>query len=664
MSNLKHFASGYELEIIWREFVEGNIDKNPGIREDVFDSWMRSKKWGISPYMEMAPLVLQGEKLSVELEHKRELLSVAFEVVKDIYSAVKGSNSSVWVCNEKGILLKGVSDPDAYEFCLTDNLIEGADWSENRVGTNAIGSALYLKRPIQFNEAEHYRLKAHKGYCSAAPIIGPNGEILGVLDVTGFSNDFNRHTLGMVVAGVEAIKRELKLKALYQKLSVSHQYIMEMIESLPSGIVVVNREGIITNVNGQACRMLMASPPELVNRSIFDELKPIDCLKKTLNSGIEMEETEFFQELGKKKTHFTLHSRAIKTPLGDVDGAVIILREFETVRKIAGKIAGYTAKFTFNDIIGEEPSFKRMLSMAITAASTSTNMLILGESGTGKEIVAQAIHNASSRAFGPFVAVNCGALPRELVGSELFGYEEGAFTGAKKGGSPGKFELANNGTLFLDEIGDMSLDLQLVLLRVLQEKVLVRLGGQKEIPINVRVIAATNKNISQMVDQGLFRLDLYYRLNVITLQLPPLRQRKSDISLLVNHIVKYICDKTGKNSLTISAQTIAELEKYSWPGNVRELENVLERAILFSDDSVLQIGPLSSLNSGDNIFNETQKMSVKLSHSDDEKDLIIEVLAKCNGNISKTSKELGITRATLYKKIQKYDIQKINPYQV
>jgi PAS domain S-box-containing protein len=640
------------LKDAWQDFVDGKINKNPGIRSEVFDSWLRSRQWGIDPYMERATITLSGSALAEELERKREFLSVTYPVIVDIYSAIRGTGSGVWVTNEKGVVIQLIADSDINDLCTKNGFVMGADWSEQKVGNNAVGTALFLKRAVQLVGPEHYRKAVHKGYCSAAPIMGPAGEVLGVLDVTGFGYKSHPHSLGMVVACVGAIQREMQLRS-------SHQYIMEMIESLPSGIIVVNQAGTINNINRKACEILKSSVDSYLGQNIFKVLNQIDCIQMALQTGKEVEEREYYFEKGKERVHFVVTCRPILNRAGFLDGAVVILREIEAVIRMTGKMAGYKARFAFNDIVGDDLSFKNVVKQAEAAALTSSNILIMGESGTGKEILAQSIHNASDRKYGPFVAINCGAIPRELIGSELFGYEEGAFTGAKKGGNPGKFELANNGTIFLDEIGDMPLDLQLMLLRVIQERVVTRLGGHREIPVNVRLIAATNKNLYRMVSDKLFREDLYYRINVVSFKIPPLRERKKDIILLADHIIKTQTKKAGTSAVTLNSKALAELENYRWPGNVRELENVLERARIFSGSN-REIASLSDLIDSIKAANDglAQKSKPMSSHDHRERDLITEALIKCGSNITKASQELGITRATLYRKLRVYGIKK------
>lgn len=289
---------------------------------------------------------------------------------------------------------------------------------------------------------------------------------------------------------------------------------------------------------------------------------------------------------------------------------------------------------------------------------------------------AQAIHNSSARANGPFVAINCAAIPRDLVGSELFGYAEGAFTGAKRGGRPGKFELANKGTLLLDEIGDMPLEQQGALLRAIQDKAVMRVGGDTPIKVDVRIIAATNQNLLALVDQGRFRADLYYRLNVIKINIPPLRERRGDIRLFVNHFLMEMSQRLGRRITGVESEVYRCLEEYDWPGNVRELQNVLERMILVSPNGVLTIDSIpreiidkSELGiqvpgtSGWTAANQTvfpeqplDRKARKMLADEQEKKQIIRALDECAGNVSKASARLGISRNTMYKKMKKYNI--------
>ena len=319
------------------------------------------------------------------------------------------------------------------------------------------------------------------------------------------------------------------------------------------------------------------------------------------------------------------------------------------------------AFLTFNDIIGESAAIKNVVTNSKIIANSPSTVLIQGESGTGKEVLAQAMHNYSLRRNKKFVAINCGAIPNNIIESELFGYEDGTFTGAKKGGKPGKFEVANGGTIFLDEIGEMPLDMQVNLLRVLQESRVTRLGGSTEIPIDVRVIAATNKNLKEEVNKGNFREDLYYRLSVMEIKTIPLRKRKEDIDLLVNEFIQKLNIKNRNKFIKAKQSYIDQLKKHDWHGNIRELKNVVERDYYLSEDEIMNIdindldykNTLQVLNK-ESLNQEEIKKIVPLDLV--EENAIRDAIKKCNGNLQLTAKLLSIGRATLYRKIKKYHI--------
>lgn len=324
--------------------------------------------------------------------------------------------------------------------------------------------------------------------------------------------------------------------------------------------------------------------------------------------------------------------------------------QFETQRK---------AKYSFENIIGKSSEIQKVKDLGLKVSNTDSNVLIIGESGTGKELVAHSIHNASKRNLGPFVKINCAAIPSELLEAELFGYEEGAFTGARKGGKKGKFELANGGTIFLDEIGDMQMDMQVKLLRVIQEKEIERVGGNAVKEVNVRIIAATNRLLEDRVKEGKFREDLYYRLNVMKIELPPLRERKEDVPELANALRIKVADRLGIYVEGISREALECLVNYDWPGNIRELENAVERAInLLDSDIVIKPEHLPSRLTenkyktyvgGNKYLNDIIK--------EVEKEVILDCLNKTEWNKNKTAKLLGISRAGLYKKIEEYALE-------
>jgi len=331
-----------------------------------------------------------------------------------------------------------------------------------------------------------------------------------------------------------------------------------------------------------------------------------------------------------------------------------LIESQELVKEISYLRKELAKQYQFHDLISKSPKMQKIFEFARTVAKSNSNILILGESGTGKELLARAIHNESLRAAGPFVAVSCVALPETLLESELFGHEKGAFTDAvtqKKG----KFELAHGGTLFLDEIGDISPKLQLNLLRVLQEKEFTRVGGTKPIKVDVRIIAATNRDLKKAVDEGKFRDDLYYRLNVISIQIPPLRERKEDIPLLVHRFIEKFNIELGKRVEKISEEALKTLMKYDWPGNVRELENVIERAMVITKGTLIKPEDIQiSAEPSKEVRVEGEDKSLRAV----ERAHIQRVLEENDWNIQRSAQILGIDRVTLYKKIKKYGLKR------
>ncbi|MBZ2174928.1 sigma 54-interacting transcriptional regulator [Schnuerera sp. xch1] len=409
-----------------------------------------------------------------------------------------------------------------------------------------------------------------------------------------------------------------------------------------------------------------------------------DAIGKAVEDVIENTRLHIVVKTGKKEIRNIQRIQgydmvANRVPIirgGKIIGAVgaVLFRDASEVRIMAkelieleNKINEYKgeierlqgSRYTFDSIITQNPKMEYLKKLGRTAAQSNSTVLILGGSGTGKELFAQAIHKASYRKFSPFIPINCAAIPRELLESELFGYEAGAFTGAKRGGKPGKFELANGGTIFLDEIGDMPLEMQVKLLRVLEEKRFERVGGNKKITLDVRIIAATNKNIEDAVERGTFREDLYYRLNVINIDIPPLKERIDDIPLLANHLLVNLCEELDMERRELSKKTIEILMNYKWPGNIRELRNILERAITISTGNVIlpEHLPERLLNSRGYFKRNVEKIRpLKDTVANAERQAIINAIIKSKGNKTLAAKKLGIHRTALYKKLNKYDL--------
>ncbi|MCR2044395.1 sigma 54-interacting transcriptional regulator [Anaerosalibacter massiliensis] len=439
-----------------------------------------------------------------------------------------------------------------------------------------------------------------------------------------------------------------------------------IMETTNDAIVYVNKEGYIEMLSKPYAEFLMIDRHKVIGKHVTEVIENTR-MHTVIKTGIS-EIAEIQQIKGNKMI-------ATRIPIfvnGKVVGAVgkVLFRDIDELNALYKKISKIEkelnlykdefkkvniAKYSLDNIISKSKSMDYLKSLTKRAAKTNSNILILGESGTGKELFAHAIHNLSERANGPFIKVNCGAIPYELLESELFGYEEGSFTGAAKGGKIGKFKAADGGTIFLDEIGDLPMNMQVKLLRVLQDKEIEKIGSTESEEVDVRVIAATNRDLEKMVSEGMFRLDLYYRLNVLTIKIPPLKDRKDDIPILSRHLVQKISKRENILVNDVSDKTLEYLKRYDWPGNVRELENILERAINFLDeDTIIKPEHLPPRITG--IKKEKNIRSLKQTLEEIERQTIIESLIFSNGNKTKAANILDISRTSLYEKIAKYNI--------
>lgn len=449
-----------------------------------------------------------------------------------------------------------------------------------------------------------------------------------------------------------------------------------ILEALEEGIVVINKQGIITKMNRAYGNFLGLDPQEVVGKPI------VDVIQNTRMHLVAQSGNAEFAEFQQINNHVCVVTRIPILKDGEIIGAVgnVIFQDVKDVRVLASKVNKLQSelefykeefskvnvgKYTFENIIGNNEKMVWLKKIALKAAKGTSTVLILGESGTGKELFAHSIHNASTRQQGPLIKVNCGALPETLLEAELFGYEEGAFTGARKGGKPGKFELANGGTILLDEIGELPIAMQVKLLRVLQEREFERVGGTTTIKLNIRVIAATSRDLEKMIEQNQFRQDLYYRLNVFTLNIPPLRERLDDIPALCEILLKKINRQVEHWVEEISPAALDLLMKYCWPGNIRELENVLERTInLMDDETVIHPEHLPPILKKAHGVLTTEDSSaafdLEIIINKAEQQAIKRALDASGGNKTKAAKILGVHRSAFYQKMRKYNMVDID----
>ncbi|MZP30045.1 GAF domain-containing protein [Heliobacterium undosum] len=498
-----------------------------------------------------------------------------------------------------------------------------------------------------------------RGDCSetaeVAVPIKVNDETIGVIGLIGFDGQQGKRLLGRQDSLLRFLEKMADLiagKTAENAQNRQRESLVRQLETvlnlLHDGILVVGANKVVTHHNELAASMTDLTAHSLIALpQIMDDKK----LWKAVEKG-----KSFSGQVKGRRVAAHWYCDAMPIIREDaVDGAIIILKDVQEIKRLVNDTTVSDIATEFSQIIGSSAKIRELKSLACKVASSNSTLLIQGESGTGKELLARAIHQSSGRSQNAFIAINCGAIPETLLESELFGYEEGSFTGAKRGGKLGKFELANNGTLFLDEIGDMPLHLQVKLLRVLQERRVERVGSARSIPVDVRIIAATHRNLEKMVAAGEFREDLYYRLNVIPLTIPPVRERREDIPLLIDHYLEHYCQVLNKQVNRLATDAASLLHRYPWPGNVRELANVVEYAVTMATGGLISLKDLPKrIRTEEPVKVQDDCLNLKAL----EREAITKALeaAAVEGCKDDAAKRLGISRATLYRKIKEYGI--------
>lgn len=620
-----------DVHRFWEAFEQGV--KPVGLRSTVYASWQRSRDQGITGKVFKYQFA-DAVQLKAILQKNAQLIITARDIMTNLLTY-----------NPDGHINLTDADGVTLCYCGQDITPVGSLLREEILGTNCTGRCLSENHLVYLLSEENYKysLRARGKHCAAAPVRDEHGKTIAVLTLTANPGYFHYHTVGTVQAAAEAIAQQLILRRV-----VGEQ--QSVLESINEGVIVLAPTGTVRQFNRYALKVM-----DIVEAKEGDDIDNILLL-----------DTGSLKELPVCKDRNVTFCPVLKNPINCLisvvlthdGGKVISLRENRRIRDITHKVMGSKASYHFDMILGQSKVMQDIRRKARIAGKSDSTVLLMGESGTGKELFAQSIHNVSQRNNGPFLAVNCGAIPRDLVQSELFGYEDGAFTGSRRGGAAGKFELADGGTLFLDEIGDMPLEAQTNLLRVLQESEITRIGSDRSVKVNVRIIAATNRDLKKDVEHGAFRRDLWFRLNVIGLLIPPLRQRTEDITELAQLFSEQVCRSLGKDPSHFTPESIRALEAHNWPGNVRELENIVERTINMTESSVIGLEDLP-----DDIQHATRPDNKKIHPSavrynlqEGEKYLIELCLLEKNGNLRQVALAMNLSRTALYNKIKRYSI--------
>ncbi|NJD33974.1 MAG: sigma-54-dependent Fis family transcriptional regulator [Betaproteobacteria bacterium] len=644
-------------------------------------SWERCLGYGLDNEQrsEFDPL---GRVLLIEeMEKSRHLLTHAQPVMDVLFEQIVDTQNVVVLANNAGYILHSCGDPDFLTRAEKVALAPGVEWSEANRGTNAIGTAIAMKAPVVVDGSQHFLTANRFLTCSASPIYDPYGQLSGILDVSGDHLSSNRHTMALVRMSVQMIENRMFASTFTEMLTLRFHARPEFVGTLCEGMAAFAEDGTLLSANRNACFQFGQNLEQLRGANfstlfgqpisrLLDHLlvRPQDAMTLTLSSGVRVQARADFRPV-----HLRRHSR------------LAIQNEPATSRASAGsEVSGQSVSAPARQgcpmewLQTGDPQIDAVIGKVKKVIGRDIPILIQGETGTGKELLANAIHCASPRATKPFIAVNCAAIPEGLIESELFGYEDGAFTGARRKGSLGRILQADGGTLFLDEIGDMPLSLQARLLRVLQERVVVPLGGAKSYPVNIAVICATHRRIRESVSSGQFREDLYFRLNGLTVMLPPLRAR-TDIDALVGSLLREL---GGANPPSLDPEVLELFRRHPWPGNVRQLSNLLRTAVIMAegeptirrdhlpDDFIEDVGPqLVSMTPPEPV---PAPLTVPVAVSPAPTSLasaepaeagtgrlqdlalqaIRDALTRNGGNISGAARELGVSRSTLYRKLQ------------
>jgi transcriptional regulator of acetoin/glycerol metabolism len=613
-------------------------------------SWNRCvHDFGLDPVRNEPVVILEAHELKARQAPLDRLRAIAQGEMTTLYQQLAGSGFSVLLTDTDGVVLDYLGDPAFTDSMAESGMVEGALWGERNQGTNGMGTCVVEQRPILVHQNEHFLSRNVGLTCSAAPIFNHEGNLLAVLDASSFSHLAQQHTLVLVNMSAQMIENRVFLCQFRDQYVLRFHSRPEFIGTLWEGMLALDEEGRILAANRNGLFQLgYKKPADMVGLQLHDLFNTgmaalLDSKRHGWLNPVPFYEARqgnrFFGLIQPPEKRIA----PVNSALRSTPQTIAISAKQNVTRLDDLQFGDQTMEYNVRCV-------KRVLDRDIP-------ILLSGETGTGKEIFAHAIHDEQVGDNRPFVAVNCASIPETLIESELFGYRPGAFTGASREGRRGKILQASGGTLFLDEIGDMPLMLQARLLRVLEEREVIPLGGEAPVKIDIKLISATHRNLQALVTEGRFREDLYYRLQGITLNLPPLRERQ-DRCALIHHILTLECG--AQAAVTLSEGALRKLEAHPWPGNIRQLRNVLRTALALHDgyeitiyDLPTEISLLTPATGRHDNPGETQLSALAMA----ERDTILKVLAQCRWNVTLAAQQLKVSRNTLYRKMKTLNIR-------
>ena len=645
----------------WNNLINGDTVDASRIRPAILQSWKHCREKGVDAHC----VLRSNGNVTLLLERSAELIAAAKPFMEMINEVIAGSGLRIDCIDHEGYFLCSCGDPTLVKESESNGFVTGCHVGLDTLGTNAAGLCLSLEKPVQVLGPEHYNVNLHNLNCSATPIHAPNSELVGVLNILSYATPQNRQTLGLTTSIAKAVENQLALNRSVNSLKISNAELNTIMEYLPQGVIALDGSGSVESCSKKGLEML--GVPVKSNRA--SRHAQIEKILKELDLPEDRKGRtgrEYTIPLTRGKKSFLINSH----PIENGERTLIMIEDSGRIMSLSAAQTNRTS-YTFASITGKCPEIVKARELASMVASTDSSVLLVGESGTGKELFAQAIHAASNRSNNPFVAINCGAVPADIIESELFGYEPGAFTGAREAGKPGRLETASGGTLFLDEVEAMPLSFQVKLLRAFSARSMMRVGGVAEIPLDIRIISASKVDLLEEVNQGRFREDLYYRIATFPIRIPPLRTRGDDIRLLTEQFLNQLSAEYARERIVADQSFFKALDAYAWRGNVRELRNTLERALLMGlDQGCLSVAhlpePIRTAWMTDTI---KQRARVTMSRKSGTETSLVQiavnaaialVLEEEGGNISRSARRLGIARSTLYQKIEAHpDLQAV-----
>lgn len=643
-----HPENDRQVQSTWEKFLSGQDSGSDAVRRLIDDSWRRCHG-AVDPGRDGAPPPAQGDALYDLLTDSEELVRASSSIIASARDFLFETGTVMVLTDASGVVLSVEGDNALRDGTEAIHLMPGANWSEETCGTNAIGTAIEIGQPIQIHSSEHYCSGIQRWSCSASVIRDPaSGGIVGALDISGLSESYSRHSLSLAITAAGRIENRLAQREMNLRYRLLDHCLDRLQKADRDGIIVFDRSGTPIKTNERAAAVMT----EWAKSHGLRDLVLRDVTLPWRNGRISPENLPQWVD------------RDWIEPIeidGERLGSVLVLPDRSAVVRRTPKretapvgVAGTTDAFA--RLSGSAPAYLEALRRASLLAKSPAPVLLLGETGVGKDAFAQALHESGPQAQGPFVAVNCGGFSRELLTSELFGYAEGAFTGARRGGMKGKIEAADGGTLFLDEIGEMPLDLQPHLLRVLESGEVYRLGENTPRKVKLRLISATNRDLKSDSAEGRFRMDLFYRIAVTSLRLPALRERLTDLPGLSEHLLTQIAKRYEIAVPVIEPGLYDRFADHDWPGNIRELRNVLEGMVLESGGAALGVEHLPmdwSVMTRDGASDPEGLTPLQQA----ERAAIVAAIERHRGNLTSVARDLGIAKSTLYLRLDKLGLK-------